>query len=235
VGIILLLLLPGFARAFWAFAVALARTGPLLRALAVGFLVGVAVERIALRRVPVVGIFEHELTHALAALLLLRRVKRLVVDGRRGGYVESSGGFGGLAGEDFVGLAPYFMPTFSVFLVALRPLLFQGPVLWFDLLVGFTLGFHTSSTIAETRESWTRRVFFVGGSMKPTKTDIARRGFLYSSLFIAALGMAVHGLLLAILAFGYRGVPMWAALVGGTFLAGLQEVGDLVRRLLVIL
>jgi hypothetical protein len=54
-----------------------------------GAAVGVLICRPLLRRLPVVETFDHELTHAVAALLLMRGVRRFKVTWRGGGDLSS--------------------------------------------------------------------------------------------------------------------------------------------------
>jgi len=111
-------------------------------------------------------------------------------------------------GDDFIGLAPYFLPTFTFPSVILRPIVPLWGFPWFDLWIGFTFGYHLWSTLREIRLNWSGTSFQLAGSGEWTKTDIAQRGFIYSGLFILTFGVAIHALLLAVLEMGYRGIPV---------------------------
>jgi len=203
------LLSPGFLAAFLRAGKALAQVPSWTWPVAGGCVLGWIAERFIARRLPVIETFEHELTHALAALLCLRRISGFVVTRREGGFVQHAGGFGGALADHFIGLAPYIVPTFTVALVAVRPLVPDPLFPWFDVAVGLTLGYHTPSTYRELRGSWTREQFRMAGSGELVQSDIGRRGYVFASVFIAGLSMAVHGLLLAVLAHGYRGGVLW--------------------------
>lgn len=214
VGAVLLSFLPGVAVAFWEACARLGRTESLLAPLAAGFAVGLVVERLLERRFRRAGVFEHELTHAVAALLLLRPIHEFTAR-RDGGYVRHGGGFGGEVANDIIGLAPYVLPTFTAFSILARPFLGPSWFPWFDAWVGLTLGFHTVSTLRETREAWTKTSFRRAGAGEHVQSDIGRRGFIYSAIFISTLTLAIHGVLFAILLRGYRGVPGWGERVWG--------------------
>ena len=112
-------LLPGATAALLDCAMRLARQPDAGWFLA-GAAVGVIVCRPLLRRLPVLETFEHELTHAVAALCLLRGVRRFKVTWRRGGYVEHQSG--SRLGDDVIGLAPYMVPTATLAAALFTPL-----------------------------------------------------------------------------------------------------------------
>jgi hypothetical protein len=228
----LLVLLPGVAQAFWLAATALVHS-PMLGALAAGALAGVVVEHFVLRRLPRIGIFEHELTHALVALLFLRRVERIEVR-RDGGTMHSAGGFGGPLADDLIGLAPYLLPTFTLGLTLARPFVPAAWFPWFDGWIGFTFGFHLWSGLDEFRHNGPDRAVRGLFPDRRSHTDIGRRGSLYSLVFIVTLGLAVHGVIFALLAGGYPAAGAWGRAVWATTVvvaAGLwRTAADLLRR-----
>ncbi len=210
-ALVLLALLPGAILALVALAREFGRMGEPFWAVAGGALVGLALERYLLRHVPGLEVLEHEIAHALAALLFCRRITRFKVSLARGGQVAHTAGFGGAVGDDFIGFAPYVLPTFTVVLVLLRPLLGAGPHPYLDVVVGLTLGYHTGSTAWEVGQAFTRKAFrAVDGSY--TRTDLGERGLAYSLLYIVAVTSAIHGALLAVFLHGYRGALDWARL-----------------------
>jgi Peptidase M50B-like len=209
VGTFLLVLLPGVTAAFALHVVFLAHVPSVLIPIGIGSFLGILLDHFVLRRVPVVDTFEHELTHAVVALMFFRRVTGFVVK-RSGGTVSHQGGFGGQFGTDFIGLAPYILPLFTVFSVIGRPFVPSTWFPWYDGWIGVTFGYHIWSTIEEIRGSWTKRSFVSTGTGEVTQTDIARRGYIYSAIFIAAFTLALHGLLIALLLKGVHGVGGWA-------------------------
>ncbi len=212
-AIILLIFLPGFIVAFRDMAVLFLNQDsviiPVLIALPAGFLLG----RLILYRFQGVATFFHELAHAVAALMMLRRVSRFVVTRKRGGEVLHSGGFGGLLGDDFIGLAPYLLPTFTFLSILVRPFILAHWFPWYDAWIGLSFGFHLVSMMREIKLNWSKSAFYSAGSGSPTRTDIARRGFIFSLIFIATTFIAILGFLLAILNSGYPGVFEWGKLV----------------------
>ncbi len=193
-GLGFLALLPGAAGALWGVLAAADGFGwwPILAGLAAG----TALYVILLRRVPGFEVCEHELTHALVALLYFRRITNFSVK-RDHGHVIFLRGFGGTFGDDMIGFAPYVLPTFTALLILIRPFL-HGPLWWYDFWIGVSFGYHLFSGYRE---------------LSPRQPDLASRGLLYSCLAVPALALAIHGALLAILVNGYAGVPPWAAQV----------------------
>jgi hypothetical protein len=208
-GLFLLLVLPGVVLALGLACADLFQATTIVVPFAIGTMCGLALEFYLLRRFYVIGVFEHELTHALVALLLLRRVHRFVVTNDRGGYVQHSGGFGGLLGDELIGLAPYILPTFTAIGILLRPIISVHDRFWIDLGIGVTFGYHLLSTLSETSQSWSNRSYFESASGEMLLSDIARRGRLYSLIFILTLTLGVHGLLCGILVHGYAGARAW--------------------------
>lgn len=176
---------------------------------AFGTILGLIIDQIMLRHWPGFETFEHEVTHAIVALFCLRKIRRFVVTRHGGGYVEHQGSFGGLLAEDLIGFAPYILPTFTVISVLFRPWVDLPYRPWFDGWIGFTLGFHTWSTLRETKEAWTHRAFAAAGTGETMKSDLGRRGLIFSSIYIATTTTAIHGLVLALILGGYGGFGMW--------------------------
>ena len=216
IALALLALSAGVIVAFLAFGGDLIGAGAIVVPFAAGVLMGIFVDQVILRRVPAIETFEHELTHALCAMLFLRRLESFVVRRDGGGAVRHRGTFGGVFGDDFIGLAPYFLPTLTLAAILVRPLLGPRWFPWFDVGIGGTFGYHLWTTVRETRGNWTGRIFPDAISGQPARSDIAERGFVYSFIFIVVFGLAVTGLLAAVLVHGYPGIGAWAGLVWGT-------------------
>lgn len=204
----------GFARAFVDFGWLVVKLPLVLIPLLIGTVIGIFLDRYLERLDPRIGIFEHELTHAIAAVLWLRRVERFVVR-RDGGWVQHSSGFGGVLADDFIGLAPYFLPTFLMASVLLRPLVPQPLLPIMDLWLGATFGFHARSTYRETRLGVTSQSFRMAGTSELVQSDIARRGVAYSLFYALSITIACHGFVIAVIAEGYAGVVRWGGVVAG--------------------
>jgi hypothetical protein len=113
-------------------------------ALPVGFLVSV-LSFFLLPQAFRTYVLGHELSHAIAGLLMGAKIGRMKV-GREGGHVELS------KSNFFISLAPYFFPFYTALVIAL----WYGLGLiwnlapyetWWLLLVGMTWGFHVTFTI----------------------------------------------------------------------------------------
>jgi len=209
VASVLVTLLPGFTLAFWDQLHEIIGNPEIAAFLLGGAILGVIFDHFLVRKAPFLATFEHELTHAIAALMFFRLVTRFVVIRGEGGYIRSMGGFGGAFGDDFIGLAPYLFPTFTFFFSLVRPALPAGWFPWFDGWVGFTFGFHLWSTVAEIKRNWHASFFQVAGATDRTQSDIGSRGFIYSTVFILSLTLAFHGVVLAVIQHDYSGFLVW--------------------------
>lgn len=127
------------------------------------------------RRFAVWGTMEHELTHALTALLFLRRV-RSISAGEKHGETEFSG-----RGSALITLTPYFLPTLALLPLALRPLLAPAYQSWVDLLLGSLFLYYLISNLRESH---------------PAQPDLHRHGLLFSYCVILPLNLLLLSLLL---------------------------------------
>lgn len=150
--------------------------------LAVGTAVGIVVYMMFLVKYSTFRTFEHELTHAIAALMFFRKVSGFVIRQDKGGCITHSNGFGGWFGDDFIGMAPYVMPTVTLLAAIVRPFLNETAFPWYDGLIGFTFAFHVLSTINKTKRAWCNRSFRSALDDKWTKSDIAEVGFVYAAI-----------------------------------------------------
>ena len=160
---------------------------------------GLLLYLLVLRKFSAFGTFEHELTHALAALLFFNRIHKFVVTRHNGGYTTYSGGYGGHFAHFMIALAPYFLPTYSVFLILARFALPGGWFPWYDLFIGMTLVYYLITNVEETRRNWTKSAFQCAGSSEITRSDIAQLGYIFSLFFIAGLTLFVYSLLFYLL------------------------------------
>jgi hypothetical protein len=204
-GLLALFVLPGSVLAFRDSLLVIAGNKDLWVPLVVGFAAGIPLWFTVVKKIPWISTFEHELTHALVALLFLRRIHRFIVTSKRGGEVQYSGNFGGEFGTLLIGLAPYYLPTFTLIAVLVRPFLPAAWFPWFDGFIGFTLAFHLFSTLEETKLSWTKQSFASAGNNQKTKSDIGKTGYLLAFLVIAGFGIFLLGLALQLIGEGYAG------------------------------
>lgn len=76
--------------------------------------------------------FSHELTHTIVSILLFRKIHSFQA-GRDTGEISTSGNSNTLV---FVDLAPYCLPIFTFFLLALRMMMIKDMLMYYDVLVG---------------------------------------------------------------------------------------------------
>lgn len=189
--------------------------------MAVGVLPGIILAKWSLKDGAGPHIWEHELTHAVAAIMMGQIPTRISVEAGEGGECEHAGciplplvpllPFA----IDFITLAPYILPTTTVIVVLLRPLIAPHGG-WFDVLIGATFTFHCLTTLHELIGNWGAEQFIsVGGDI--TNTDIGKSGCLFSAIYIPVVTLAIHSILLAIIVHGYVGVPQWGVAVWKPF------------------
>ncbi|MEI6684439.1 MAG: M50 family metallopeptidase [Bacteroidota bacterium] len=191
---VLVFFLPGLSLRFFHSLILLYHS-PVFLALLAGSGAGILLYILVLRKFSAFGTFEHELTHALVALLFLNRIRKFVVTRRSGGYITYSGGYGGQFAHFMIGLAPYFLPTYSVILILARFALPDNWFPWYDVLVGMTLAYYLISNVEEIRRNWTKSEVQCAGSSEITRSDIAQAGYIFSLFFIAGLTLFVYTLL----------------------------------------
>lgn len=140
-------------------------------------------------RIRFVEIFEHELGHMLVALFLLQDIKEFSVEtnGADGGLVKHRG-----ASNFLIGLAPYFLPVFTIPLLIIKPLIFSSTHNVINLLIGFSLAFHYLALINEFR---------------PRQTDIQRIGLAFASVVTAGLNAVVLIIILSVVLNRYGNIP----------------------------
>jgi hypothetical protein len=215
-GLIALFIIPGSILAFWDTLLIIAHDKDLWIPLICGFCTGIPVYYLIIRKIPAISTFEHELTHALVALLFFRRIHKFIVTARRGGQVQYSGNFGGEFGTLLIGLAPYYLPTLTLISVLVRPFLPPGWFPFFDAFIGATLAFHLCSTPEETRLAWTKRTFTGAGDNQKTRSDIGKVGYIFAFLVIVGFGIFLLGLSLQLIGTGYSGTWKYLKQVGIT-------------------
>ena len=132
---------------------------------------------------------EHELTHALFAVLTFHKVIELKVTMRRGGYVRYLG-----RGNWLISLAPYFFPTAPLVCALVGAFL---PAEWLRaaaVVLGASFAYHVTSTLRETH---------------PGQSDLAQAGHLFSLLFLPVANLATLGSLLAVAHGGTAGLSLF--------------------------
>jgi hypothetical protein len=123
--------------------------------------------------------FRHELAHALFCLLLFKRVHSFEAGARansegRLGMVRHDQGSG--LSDVLITLAPYFFPTATVALLALRPWLLPACRPWIDGVIGASFCFHLFSFFADTGLH---------------QADIRKHGVFFSTIFIGLMNIII--------------------------------------------
>jgi hypothetical protein len=189
IALVALVLLPGSATALGATAHAVIDRYAPLFPLLYGFVGYGALWWFVLRRPAwgsLLSTLEHEVTHAIFALLTFHRVVGMTTSWRSGGHTAYTGG----TGNWLISVAPYFFPTASVaaaFALAFVPSDFAREVM---AVLGATLAYHVTSTWAETHHR---------------QTDLHQAGFFFSLAFLPTANLLCFGAVLAFAAGGTNG------------------------------
>ena len=134
--------------------------------------------------------FSHELSHTVVSLLLFRKIHSFQA-GRGTGEIYTSGNENTLV---FVDLAPYCLPIFTYLLLGLRMMMAKDMLMYYDVLVGISIGFHIYCFRTQT------------GSYQ---TDINKHPLYFSYLYIAT---ALLFNLLVIVVSYWRGKNVFTAI-----------------------
>lgn len=182
--------------------------------LAGGAGIGAVLHLLVFRRIPGYLTLQHELKHAVVAVLFLRRIHRFRVTLRAGGVLEYGQGLGGTFGNHTISLAPYFLLPTAVPAALILPLLpHQG---WHAVLFGGLLALDLSNVAHDLRRNWSKAsVPMVDGSV--ARTDIGERGYVFTAATVAFWGLAALVLSLGLVTGGYEGMPAVGAAVAETW------------------
>jgi len=132
---------------------------------------------------------EHELTHAMFALLTLHPIVGFRASLRRGGHVRFAG-----KGNWLIVSAPYFFPSAAILLFLLAYFLPFASLPWQSLLLGVALTYHVVSTLRETHRD---------------QQDLGLLGNTFCWMFLPAANLAVMGLLVSFAHTGTDGLTQW--------------------------
>lgn len=126
---------------------------------------------------------EHELTHALFALITFHPVTGIKTTDTQGGVIHFTGGNNWL-----IMVSPYFFPTFSFLCILLFWLLEIENNFTANAILGCTMAYHLISTKHELHKE---------------QTDLQETGFLFSWIFLPGANIISYGMLLS---FSFGGV-----------------------------
>lgn len=163
-----------------------------------GLLAGMVFWYLFRYRLSFFGVFDHEFTHLSMGLLFFYRPHSFEVQ-------KHSGAFHLYGNNFFVTLAPYYFPTFTVFLIALSPLLqarFYFPFLFF---LGFVHGYHILHKLL---------------SFHVNQSDLQKEGLLFSALFTLSATLLFQGLFLFYIAGSWSGALFFITQVYHTVKTG---------------
>ena len=136
---------------------------------ALGSVVFPLMNKYFVKNMKMVKTFTHELTHAVVAIMLFRRVHWFKAEEGKGGEIGSSGSD---KFHFFEVLAPYCFPIYTFPLMMLRCIIIPDYYPIIDVLIGFTIGLHFICFKEQT------------GSFQP---DIQRYPLWLSFSFIASM------------------------------------------------
>ncbi len=151
------------------------------------------------------SIFEHELTHMLAAILTFHRPMSMKIEVDRGG---SFGYYG--RGNWFITLAPYFIPTFPVCIIIFGIIWrhFHGEMPSFLIpVLGLMFGYHLASNFSQIHTE---------------QSDFPKAGWLFSILFLPTANLIVFALVWAFAVKEWAGISGWSAI----WIKNLQEFSE---------
>jgi hypothetical protein len=91
-------------------------------------------------------------------------------------------------GNWLITIAPYFVPTLSLVVMAVMFFLDDGGPRWLHIGLGATVSYHATSTWIETHRE---------------QTDLQEVGFLFAFLFLPAANVLSYGLIMAVVVGGW--------------------------------
>lgn len=141
-------------------------------------------------------IVAHEMTHAFFALLTLRKVTGIRVEG------DNSGGNMSFEGEGnwLIVIAPYFFPLFGFFyMIAFSVYTHFAPSnLILNGILGFFIGYHLDT---------------VGSQIHEKQTDLPKVSYKFCAMFLPAANLWAVGSMLAFNTRGWAGVSLYLDLI----------------------
>ncbi len=155
------------------------------------------------QRVYAFSVFEHEVTHVLVAKLFLLKTLKFEVSPRKhveGQVVVGVQGHGPITSvmSVFFSLGPYYIPTLTLLVFAISPLLSDRIRPLFFFLLGFTAVYHGLTTVWEFGFH---------------QADIQQHGEYFSTIFVLLGNIIFLGITLVVVLYGFRPIP--AFLISG--------------------
>jgi len=156
-----------------------------------GFVGGLALyfvfRRLQRKNIDFLETYTHENIHVFVGLLFLQRIHSFSATSGGGGLITHSGKY---ANNAFIALAPYCLPLYTYILFIPRSIIVPGYLWIYDIIVGFTVGFHALA---------------IKGDIRPDQSDIKSQGITFSYLFIGAFIFFGAAIILWAIPFGILG------------------------------
>ncbi len=130
-----------------------------------------------LRRKTIEGLdsFIHELTHAIVATLLFRKVQSFWATAKEGGQISYTG-----KPSFVITLAPYCFPFITLFFILIKQYIVSDRIWIFDVMIGLTFAFHYHAYLTQT---------------KTYQTDLKKYGYMFSYIYIIAVNFLFIGII----------------------------------------
>lgn len=165
---------------------------------ALGFLLYIIIYPfMAQKRKEVFEDFEHELAHAVVGFVFLKGTRKFIVNPRPQ-PIDSTTEEGSRVAFDppvepnfLIALAPYYLPTFTVLLLMIEPIVFYPIHEVIDFLIGFTLALHCVSLLKNFRL---------------IQTDITRVGVIFSFVVTCILNTVILVITLCVVSSDYASI-----------------------------
>ena len=188
VGLVSLLYTPAAAEGLWHTTVQLTTNLPYLWFFLAGCGGYLLLWAALLRRFSITwfSTFEHELTHALFALLTFNKVTALKATLRKGGHIEYEG-----TAHWLIHCGPYFFPTLNVLLLIPMAFVPDEALPWMYAGQGLAMGYHLVSTYHETHRN---------------QKDLQLAGYVFCVAFLPFANLLSLSILLNGLEHGWPGI-----------------------------
>lgn len=128
---------------------------------------------------------EHELTHAIFALIFFKRVHSISASRKKGGLIKIDGG------NAIIALSPYFFPLACTPILLLKGVFPNQYQIFLNFLMGFTYFFHLLNLFKELHFD---------------QPDIISAGYLFSFVFIIFMNIIFLEIILLSLSTDWFGI-----------------------------
>jgi hypothetical protein len=133
---------------------------------------------IIFRRLILLHVFGHEITHAIWSMMFGGKIKEIYVSGQSGGFTTFT------KGNILVYIAPYFFPLYTIILTLVYLLAKEAYKEIFLVLIGLSIAFHLLLTLYSIRKG---------------QSDIKQVGVIFSLVFIYLMNCLVLGTILCVI------------------------------------